>query len=84
MTMTQAYVLTGQLSDSRSLVLDEPVPLNNGRVQVTVQAIMQKKSKQSHDEILSRIHARMKARGHVPPTKEEVDRYIEEERNSWD
>lgn len=35
-------------------------------------------------EVLDRIWAEQKARGHVPPTKEEVDRYIEEERNSWD
>lgn len=82
--MTQAYVLTGQLSDSRSLVLDEPVPLDDGRVQVTVQAMVKKKTKLSHDEILAGIHARLKAAGHVPPTREEVDRRVEEERNSWD
>lgn len=82
--MTQAYVLTGQLSDSRSLVLDEPVPLGDGRVQVTVQAMAKKKAKLSHDEILAGIHAGLRAAGHVPRTKEEIDRSIEDERNSWD
>lgn len=82
--MSQAYVLTGQLSDSRSLVLDEPVPLSDGRVRVTVQAMTNKKSKSLHFEILAKIHARLRAAGHIPSTREEIDRSIQEERNSWD
>lgn len=41
-------------------------------------------TKRPMGEVLDEIHARQRARGHVPMTKEEVDRYIEEERNSWD
>ena len=37
--MEQAYVLTGELRDGRSLVLDEAVPLAAGKVRVTVEAI---------------------------------------------
>jgi hypothetical protein len=35
-------------------------------------------------EVLAEIRAAQKARGHVPPTREEVDRYLAEERASWD
>ena len=38
--MEQAYVLTGELRDGRSLVLDEAVPLAAGKVRVTVEAIV--------------------------------------------
>ncbi len=82
--MTQAYVLTGQLSDSRSLVLDEPVPLGNGRVQVTVQAMTNKEARRPHFEVIEEIWARQRKRGHIPPTAAEVNARIDEERNSWD
>lgn len=35
-------------------------------------------------EVMEEIWRAQRERGHVPPTKEEVDAYIEEERNSWD
>jgi len=40
--------------------------------------------KQSLTEVLERIHARQRERGHVPPTPEEVDAYLRAERASWD
>ena len=83
--MQQAYVLTGNLRDGRSLLLDETVPLAAGKVRVTVEAIAKAPtSKRSGAEVLEEIWAAQKASGRVPPTKEEVDRDIEEERNSWD
>lgn len=35
--MEKAYVLTGELRDGRSLVLDEAVPFAAGKVRVTVE-----------------------------------------------
>ena len=35
-------------------------------------------------EVVAEIRALQHAAGHVPPTREEVERYIEEERASWD
>lgn len=37
-----------------------------------------------YDEVMAGIRERQRARGHVPPTKDEVDAYIREERASWD
>lgn len=35
-------------------------------------------------DVLASIHSDLRASGYRPRTKEEVDAYIEEERNSWD
>ena len=82
--MEQVYVLTGELRDGRSLILDEAVPLAAGKVRVTVQTIVKTAPKRSHSEVLAEIHAQLEAAGHVPPTAEDVALRIEEERGSWD
>ncbi|HEV7867923.1 MAG TPA: hypothetical protein VGO90_09595 [Chthoniobacteraceae bacterium] len=83
--MEQAYVLTGELRDGRSLLLDEAVPLAAGKVRVTVEAIKgTPNGKRSHLAVLEEIWAAQKASGRVPPSKEEIDRVLENERNSWD
>lgn len=83
--MGQAYVLTGKLLDGRSVMLDEAIPLSAGKVRVTVEAMPKaSQTRRSSVEVLQEIWAAQKASGRVPPTKEEVDRFIEEERNSWD
>ncbi len=82
--MEQAYVLTGELRDGRSLLLDEAVPLAAGKVRVTVQQIAKPGPRRSHAEVLAEIHAQLKASGHVPPTVEEVALRIEEEQSLWD
>lgn len=83
--MGKAYVLTGELRDGRSVMLDEAVPLAAGKVRVTVEAIAKATpEKRPVKEVLEEIWAAQKASGRVPPTKEEIDRFLEEERNSWD
>ena len=82
--MEQAYVLTGELRDGRSVMLDEAVPLAAGKVRVTVQRIAKSGVPRSHAEVLADIHAQLKASGHVAPTAQEVAMRIEEERRSWD
>ena len=82
--MEQAYVLTAELRNGRSLLLDEAVPSAAGKVRVTVQQIAKQGLRRSHAEVLAEIHAQLEASGHVPPTVEEVALRIEEERGSWD
>lgn len=81
--MEPRYVRTGEVREGRSVVLDEAVPLT-GRVRVTVQPIESAPPRHSHADVLTRIRARQRARGHVPPTKAEVERRVAEERDSWD
>lgn len=80
--MTQAYVLTGHLENARSLALDEPLPLALGKVKVTVQPLPESK-RQTAARVLAEIWAANAEAGHVPPTKAEIDDYVEAERESW-
>ena len=81
--MPQLYELTGELTDGRNLVLDVPLPLPPGRVRVIVEQLAAA-LKPDLIAFERELRSRQAARGHVPPTKEEVDAYLEAERNSWD
>lgn len=80
--MHSAYVVTGTLADGRTVTLDEALPLTNHRVRLVVDPLSSAKRRQP-GEVLEEIWARQRARGHVPPTREEVDAYIRAERESW-
>ncbi len=85
--MPATDTLTGRLrADARSILLDKPLPETavGKPVRITLEVIEPEPAKRPIGEVLDEIWADLKASGHVPPTKEEVDRYIEEERNSWD
>jgi hypothetical protein len=77
------YEVTGELTDSRHVTLDEPIPLETGKVRVIVEEIPgeQKSDLAAFERAL---RERQQARGHVPRTKEEIDAYLSAERDSWD
>ncbi len=79
--MEQAYIVTGALQGGQSVHLDEPVPITTERVRITVQSLLPV-SARSPAEILDGIWARLKTAGHGPPSKEEVEQRIKENRNS--
>jgi len=81
--MSQAYEVTGELTDSRHVILDEPIPLTVGKVRVTVEQIPGE-AKPDLAAFERSLRERQQARGHVPRTKEEIDAYLNAERNSWD
>jgi hypothetical protein len=72
----------GTLRDGRRVELDEDVPLGNARVKVTIEPLGPP-PKRDLDEVLDEIHQRLRAAGHRPRTREEIDAYIEAERKSW-
>jgi hypothetical protein len=80
--MAQPYTLTGTLKDDRTVTLDEALPLKSGRVRLTVEPL-RPESPKSYQEVLAAIRQRQRARGHQPPTREEVDAYLTSERESW-
>jgi hypothetical protein len=82
-TMQNAYIVTGSVMDERSLKLDEPLPVKAGKVRITVE-ILPGEPKETLSEFLERIHQAQRERGYVPPTREEVDAYLNAERDSWD
>ncbi len=81
--MHSAYVVAGTLAGGRTVTLDEALPLNTERVRLVVERGEPFPERPSYDEVLSRIRARQRARGHTPRTREQIDAYIQAERDSW-
>jgi hypothetical protein len=82
--MTNAYVVTGTLTDGKTVQLDEPLPVAAGKVRVTVEVVDPARPKQSLQEYLEELRQRQAARGHVPRSREEIDASLRAERESWD
>jgi hypothetical protein len=81
--MKPAYIVTGTLTDEHTVKLDEPLPLAQGKVRLKVEPLVPA-PKRPHDEVIAEIWSRQDARGHQPRTREEIDAYIQAERDSWD
>jgi len=81
--MGQSYQVTGTLTDGQTVKLDRKLPVLSSRVHLVVEPVEESR-KSSRQEALARIHARQRERGHVAPTREEVDEYIRKERQSWE
>ena len=81
MTTLNSYVVTGTISDEHTVALDEPLPISEGRVRLVVEPITM--PQRSYMEVMETIRERQRLRGHAPPTKEEVDAYVQAERDSW-
>ncbi len=81
--MTNAYIVTGTLTDATTVQLDEPLPVASCKVRVIVESTPAARPKQSWQEYFADLRARQKARGHVPRLAEEIEAQIREERESW-
>jgi hypothetical protein len=77
------YVVTGTLSNGRLVELDEAVPLGDAKVRVSIEPITASNVRPVR-EVIAEIRKEQQESGYVPPTREEVDRYLDEERASWD
>jgi hypothetical protein len=80
--MHNAYIVTGTLTNERTVTLDEALPLTSTKVRLVVEPLLSA-SQRSYQEIVAAIRERQGARGHRPPTTEEVDAYLQAERDSW-
>ncbi|MBX3399635.1 MAG: hypothetical protein KF873_12905 [Gemmataceae bacterium] len=80
--MSANYTATGTLVDGRTVTLDEPIPLESGRVKVIVESIPVEQFRTIED-FLEALQKRRDARGYVPRTREEIDRAMQEERDGW-
>ncbi len=82
--MSEHYTMTGTLSNKQTVVLDQPLPLPAGRVRVTVTTLPAPQPEKTFLVKLEAIHQTLRASGHHPRTREQVDAQIQAERNSWD
>ena len=80
--MHNAYIVTGTPTNERTVTLDEALPLTSTKVRLVVEPLGSA-SHRSYQEIVAAIRERQEARGHRPPTTEEVDAYLQAERDSW-
>ncbi len=80
--MQNAYVVTGTLTDARTVTLDEDVPLPITKVRLVVEPLVAA-AQRPYQEVIAAIREGQRARGHRPPTREQVDAYVRSERNSW-
>ncbi len=81
--MQTAYIVTGTLNDDQTVTLDEAIPLAPMKVRLSVEPL-ERKPPRAHDEVIAEIWERQRARGYRPPTRAEVDAYLQTERESWD
>jgi hypothetical protein len=81
--MGKPEIVTGTLIDDRTVALDKPLPLQPMKVRVAIEPLDDKQLRLYRPEVISKIHAAQAARGHRPPSREEVDRRIQSERDSW-
>lgn len=84
--MQDAYVVTGTLTDGRTVILDEGVPLGAVRVRVVIEPLGADRPapSQSYQEVMAEIRRRQLRRGHQAPEREAVDAVLRDERASWD
>lgn len=81
--METAYIVTGTLTDCNTVTLDESLPLTTTKVRLSVEPLPVQPVKRTHAEVIAEIRERQRARGHQPRTREEIDAYLDAERNSW-
>ncbi|NMC81665.1 MAG: hypothetical protein GYA63_02275 [Armatimonadetes bacterium] len=80
--MADGKTITAVLRDDHTLVLDEPLAIESGTVEIVIRP-QRKETQGSILASLREIRAGQKRRGHVPMTRDEVDDYIKEERRGW-
>jgi hypothetical protein len=81
--MHSAYIVTGTLADAHTVLLDEALPLISTRVRLIVEPLLSASPRQ-YQKVIAEIRERQRTRGHQAPTREEVDEYLQAERDSWE
>jgi hypothetical protein len=81
--MQTAYIVTGTLNNDGTVTLDEALPLEPMKVRLAIEPLAPKPSR-AHDEVIAEIWERQQRRGYQPPTRVDVDAYLNAERDSWD
>ena len=64
------------------MTLDEALPLTPMKVRLVVEPL-RPVPQRPYLEVMADIRQRQRARSHQPPTREEVDVYLQAERDSW-
>jgi hypothetical protein len=83
-SMQNAYIVTGTLTNARTVTLDETLPLTPAKkVRLIVEPLLTELER-PYQEIMSEIRKRQYDRGHQASVKEEIDMYLQSERSNWE
>ncbi len=78
------YIVTGTLTDEHTVTLDEAVSLPQTPVKVRLLIEpLPSFAARPYREVMAEIRCRQQARNHQSPTREEIDAYVQAERDSW-
>jgi len=80
--MHRVYIVTGTLTDAKTVMLDEALPLTSTKVRLVVEPLSSASARR-YQEVIAEIRQRQRVRGHQPRTREEVDAYLQAERDNW-
>ena len=80
--MHSAYVVTDTLTDTRTVTLDEALPLMPTKIRLVIESLTPTPQR-SYQEVIAHIRAQQRARGDQPPTREEGNVYLQAERENW-
>jgi hypothetical protein len=81
--MGKPEIVTGTLINDRTVTLDKPLNLRPMKVSIAIEPLGEKYRRPYRPEVISQIHAAQAARGYLSPSREQVDRRILSERESW-
>ena len=81
--MHKVYIVTGTLTDVHTVTLDKALPLKQSKVRLVVEPL-DGEIQQPYQEVMAEIRKRQQTRGYQPATREEVDTYLQAERDSWE
>lgn len=82
--MADSYSTTATLTNKKTLVLDEDLPIIPGRVRVTIEELPETQQATSFLAKLQAIHQALVESGYKPRSKEAIDTQIRTERENWD
>ena len=77
------YIVTGTMTDQNTVTLDESLPISDAKVRVTIETLNEPQTRDL-SEVLDEIHQRQQSGGFKPPTPQEVETYLRQERDSWE
>jgi hypothetical protein len=82
--MPESYIVTGTITDSHTVILEEELPVGPTRVRLVVEPLEPRmESPRSYHGVMAEVRDRPRLRGHQPPTPEEVYVWLQAERDGW-
>ncbi len=82
--MSGSYSMTATLTNKKTLLLDEALPIVPGRVRVTIEELPKAQMAASFLTKLQAIHQTLTDSGYQSRNKETIDAQIHAERDSWE